>query len=164
MAVGPTTAEKTGQQRVPRQHLTGFQRVPVENPFRYRSVAVGGFLEDGTSLLQGCSTRDLGWRRPSDPYAEIWAEIWDEELAKAFREHDWVQERPKILSNEEAGDGGRLEGIEGEFILPKDPNNIVLEPRIDIDSVVESNSYVLDEKDGEESIEWVNLISESDSG
>ena len=35
---------------MPRQHLTGFQRVPIENPFRYRSIAVGGFLEDGTSL------------------------------------------------------------------------------------------------------------------
>ena len=32
----PATAEKTGQQRVPRQHSTGFQRVPVENPFRCR--------------------------------------------------------------------------------------------------------------------------------
>ena len=40
-----------GQQRVPRQHLTGFQRVPIENPFCYRSIAVGGFLEDGTSLV-----------------------------------------------------------------------------------------------------------------
>ena len=49
------TAEKTGQQRVPHQHGTGFQRVPVENPFRYRSVAVGGFLEDGTSLMSASS-------------------------------------------------------------------------------------------------------------
>ena len=42
-------AEKMGQQRVPRQHSTGFQWVPVENPFHCHSVAVGGFLEDGTS-------------------------------------------------------------------------------------------------------------------
>ena len=47
--------------------------------------------------------------------------------------------------------------------MPEDPNSIVLEPRIDIDSVVELNSYVLSEEDEEESIEWVNLISESDS-
>ena len=44
-------AEKKGQQRVPHQHLTGFQWVPVENPFRCRSVTVGGFLEHGTSLV-----------------------------------------------------------------------------------------------------------------
>ena len=53
----PATAEKMGQQRVPRQHLTGFQRVPIENPFRYRSIAIGGFLEDGTSLL---GSHDVG--------------------------------------------------------------------------------------------------------
>ena len=47
--------------------------------------------------------------------------------------------------------------------MPEDPNSIVLEPRIDIDSVVESNSYASSEKDKEESIEWVNLLSESDS-
>ena len=96
-------------------------------------------------------------------YAEIWEEIWDEELAKAFEEHDWAQERPKILGDEEAGAGGRLEETEEEFILPKDPNSIVLEPRFDIDSIVRSNSYVSDEEDEEESIEWVNLLSESDS-
>ena len=44
-------AEKMGQQLVPCQHLTGFQWVPVENPFRCRSVAIRGFLEDGTSFL-----------------------------------------------------------------------------------------------------------------
>ena len=49
----PATAEKAGQQRVPHKHLTGLQRVPVANPFRYRSVTVGGFLEDGTSLHFG---------------------------------------------------------------------------------------------------------------
>ena len=27
------------------------QQVPVANPFRYRSIAVGGFWEDGTSLI-----------------------------------------------------------------------------------------------------------------
>ena len=37
---------------MPHQHSTGFQRVPVENPFRCRSVAVGAFWEDGTSLPQ----------------------------------------------------------------------------------------------------------------
>ena len=47
----PATAGKMGQQWGPRQHLTGFQRVPIENPFCYHSVAVGGFLEDGTSLM-----------------------------------------------------------------------------------------------------------------
>ena len=36
---------------MPRQHLTGLQRVPIANPFRYRSVTVVGFLEDRTSLL-----------------------------------------------------------------------------------------------------------------
>ena len=29
----------------------GFQWVPIEIPFRFCSVAVGGFLEDGTSLI-----------------------------------------------------------------------------------------------------------------
>ena len=38
---------------MPRQHSTGFQRVPVENPFRCRFVAIGAFWEDGTSLAQG---------------------------------------------------------------------------------------------------------------
>ena len=46
----PAMAGKTGEQRVPHQHLIGLQRLPIENPFHYRSVAVGGFLEDGTSL------------------------------------------------------------------------------------------------------------------
>ena len=31
-----------------------------------------------------------GGERPSDPYAEIWEEIWDEELVRAFREYDWA--------------------------------------------------------------------------
>ena len=74
-----------------------------------------------------------------------------------------MQERPQILGNEEAGAVRRLEEPEEEFILPENPNNIMLEPRIDIDSIVESNNYVSDEENGEESIEWVNLISESDS-
>ena len=43
-------AEKMGQGRMPCQHLTGLQRVPIANPFHYCSVAVGGFLEDVTSL------------------------------------------------------------------------------------------------------------------
>ena len=68
----------------------------------------------------------------------------------------------KTFGDEEAGAGGRLEEAEGQFILPEDPNSIVLEPRIDVDNVVGSNSYVLNEEDEEESIEWVNLISESD--
>ena len=46
----PETAEKKGQKQVPRQISMVLQRVPVENPFFYRSVAVGGFLEDRTSL------------------------------------------------------------------------------------------------------------------
>ena len=91
--------------------------------------------------------------RPSDPYAEVWEEIWDEELARMFREYDWAQEEAKVLGNEEAGTGGRLEEPKEEFILPEDPNDVVLEPRIDINSVVESNSYVSDEEDGVESIE-----------
>ena len=44
------TAEKTGQQWVPHQYLTVLQWVPDADPFHYRSFAVGGFLEDGTSL------------------------------------------------------------------------------------------------------------------
>ena len=47
----PATAEKMGQQWVPCQHLTGLQWVPIANPLRYRSVAIGGFWEDGTSLV-----------------------------------------------------------------------------------------------------------------
>ena len=45
-------AKKTGQKQVPCYYLTGLQWVPIENPFHYCSIAVGGFLEDGTSLVQ----------------------------------------------------------------------------------------------------------------
>ena len=62
----PATVEKMGQQRVPRQHLTGLQRGPIANSFRYRSVAVGGFLEDGTTVLQY-----FGSARP-----RLWGEYW----------------------------------------------------------------------------------------
>ena len=41
-----TTAEKPGQQRVPRHHSTGLQWVSIANPFHYRSVAIGEFLKD----------------------------------------------------------------------------------------------------------------------
>ena len=46
----PATAEKTGQQRVPRQHSMGFQRVPVENPFRCRWGIFGGWNVTGVKL------------------------------------------------------------------------------------------------------------------
>ena len=46
------TAEKTDQQWVPRQYLKVLRQISIANPFHYRSVAVGGFLEDGTSLPQ----------------------------------------------------------------------------------------------------------------
>ena len=52
---------------MPRQHSTGFQRVPVENPFRCRSVAVGAFWEDGTSLVPVSQI----WR---GPVAVAWAD------------------------------------------------------------------------------------------
>ena len=52
---------------------------------------------------------------------------------------------------------------EEEFILPKDPNDIVLVPRISINNVTGSNNYVLDGEDEEVSIEWVDLLSGSDS-
>ena len=99
---------------------------------------------------------------PSDPYAEVWEKVWDEELARVFQKHDWAQEETKILGDEGARNEEELGEPEEEFVLPEDPNDIALEPRFDIDSVVESNSYISDEEDGEESIEWVNLLSESD--
>ena len=37
----------------------GLQRVPIENPFCYRSVAIGGFLEDGTSLCWAHVVRNV---------------------------------------------------------------------------------------------------------
>ena len=55
----PATAEKMGQQWVPHQHSAGLQRVPIANPFQYRSVVVGGFLEDGTSLIETRAKRNL---------------------------------------------------------------------------------------------------------
>ena len=44
--------EKTSQQWVPHQHLTGLQWVLIEIPFHYHSAAVGRFWEDGTSLVE----------------------------------------------------------------------------------------------------------------
>ena len=49
--------------------------------------------------------------------------------------YDWAQEEEKVHRNEGAGAGGRLEEPKEEFILPIDPNHIVLDPRFDIDSV-----------------------------
>ena len=36
-----------------RQILMGWQWVPIVNPFHYCSVAVEGFLSNGTSMAQG---------------------------------------------------------------------------------------------------------------
>ena len=57
MAIGSTMANNGHQQfknrlaMGPHQILMGLQRVAVANPFYYRSVTVGGFWEDGTSLV-----------------------------------------------------------------------------------------------------------------
>ena len=108
-------------------------------------------LEEGVNQDAWCEMRvEEG---PSDPYAEVWEEIWDEELAKTLREPDWAQKEAKVLGNEEARARGRLEEPEVELILPEDLNDIVLKPRIDIDNVVKLNNCVSDEEDGEESIE-----------
>ena len=40
-----------------------------------------------------------------------------------------------------------------EFILPEDPNDTILDQRIDINSVGGSNNYVLYREDEEQSIE-----------
>ena len=37
----------------------GSQRVPIGNPFHCRSIAVGAFLEDGTSLTRGYKSRTV---------------------------------------------------------------------------------------------------------
>ena len=116
-----------------------------------------------TSDCEDAQHRIWGGEGPSDPYAEIWEEIWDEELAKVFQEHDWAQKETRIFGDEGVRSEEELREPEEEFVLPENPNDIVLEPRFDIDSVVELNSHILDEEDGEESIEWVNLLSESDS-
>ena len=66
---------------MPRQHLTGFQRVPVENPFCYRSVANGGFLEDGTSLLRTYRVASVYW----DGYSWCWGLMHGGKLRSARR-------------------------------------------------------------------------------
>ena len=103
----------------------------------------------------------LNGEGPSDPNPKIWEEIWNEELARAFREHTWVQGETKVLRNEGAGE--EMGESKEEFILPKDPNDIVLAPRININNVIGSNNYVSDGEDEEESIEWVDLLHGNDS-
>lgn len=69
----------------------------------------------------------------------------------------------KVFCNERAGAGGRPKEPEEEFVFPEDPNVIVLDPRIDMNSIVGSNDYVSDGEFEEDMVERVNLLSESDS-
>ena len=68
-----------------------------------------------------------------------------------------------MLCNEGARARGRLEELEEELIFPNDPNDIALDPRTHIDSVVGSNDYISNREFEEEAVEWVNLLSGSDS-
>ena len=81
---------------------------------------------------------------PSDPNVEVWEEIWDEDLVRKFREHNWAQEEVKIIGTTGAGAGAEREEFEDEFIFPSNPDGVKLVPRIDIDSVVGDSDEVLD--------------------
>ena len=50
---------------------------------------------------------------------EVWQKIWDEDLAKRFREHEWELDEEKALKIQEAGAREGLEEPRGEFIVPK---------------------------------------------
>ena len=91
-------------------------------------------------LLQEEHTRE----GPSDPNAEVWEEIWDEDLAKMFREHNRTQEEVKIIGAQGARARGRTRKDDIEVTILKDFNDVELTPRVDIDSIVGDNGEVSD--------------------
>ena len=90
---------------------------------------------------------------PSDPNAEVWEEIWDEDLERKFREHKWAQKEVKVIGALGAGAGAENEELEDEFISPSDPNDVRLIPRFDIDSIVGDIDDVLDREVLEEEVD-----------
>ena len=68
-----------------------------EDPLIFKHMKrtrAGTILEDSENLedpeqrdYEGAQHGIWGGEGPSDPYAEIWEKIWDEELAKAFQEY-----------------------------------------------------------------------------
>ena len=81
---------------------------------------------------------------PSNPNAEVWEEIWDEDLPRKCPKHNWAQEEVKIIGT--LGARARREPKEpkDDFTFPSDSNGVRLVPKIDVDSVVGDTNEVLD--------------------